>query len=153
MQENVAKIKSGVEESMIDHFILQTSMGSQPKITAAGQVKRCDKDFIYVEINEEDFDLLRNYCKTKYFDIAFNINRVGYQIQHRALDYLHEHNLHPILIDNPEYDLCQDYRGSSVEFSTSGKLYESLNDEQKTAVKFIAKSDNFLPYLLFGPAG
>lgn len=158
MQKNTVKIKSAIDESLIDYFTLQSSIGSQPKILASGQIKRCDKDFIYVEIVEDDFDLLRNNADKQYFDIKFHINRVGYQLQHRALKYMGKHNLHSILIDNKQYDAHQD--DVDVDYSLecsldilSGKLAVNLNDEQRMAVKFITMSDNSLPYLLFGPAG
>lgn len=41
----------------------------------------------------------------------------------------------------------------SLDTLRNGKLAENLNDEQKMAAKFIAESNNLLPYLLFGPAG
>lgn len=124
----------------------------------SGQIKRSDKDYIYVEITEEDLHSFMSICDKQCFDISFHMNRVGYQLQHRALDYMEQHGLHSILINNKQYDSIDDSVdnvasdvGSSENFS--GRLAEGLNNEQKMAVKFITKSDNLLPYLLFGPAG
>lgn len=140
---------------MIDHFTLNSSLGSQPRIAASGEIKRCNKDFIFIEIVEDDFNDVRNNCERQYFDISFNINRVSYQLQHRALKYMNDHKLHSILINNSEYNYHDDDADDSIYSlnSFNGKLAEGLNDEQKLAVKSISKSDNKLPYLLFGPAG
>lgn len=153
MQENTVKIRSAIEESLIDHFTLQSSAGSGPKIMASGRIRNCDKNSIYVEIIEDDFDFILKHCAKQYFDISFNINRVGYQLQHRALKYMEKHHLHSILINNKQYQYYEDDVDNSFEFSLEGKFAETLNHEQKEAVKFITKSDNLLPYLLFGPAG
>lgn len=152
------KIKSGVEESLIDHFTMQSSHGYHPVVVASGQVKGSDKAFIYIEIIEEDFDFVHTNCDKQYFDIEFHINRGPYQIQHRALEYVEKHNVHTMLINNPKYYQSEEHAhrhesSSSSLDKLSGKLAENLNDEQKMAVTFISKSDNFLPYLLFGPAG
>lgn len=99
---------------------------------------------------------MRNFCESQYFDISYNINRLGYQLQHRAIKYVERHNLHSILINNRRFDSHEDdghdLLGCSLN-GFSGKLAETLNNEQKMAVKCILKSDNMLPYLLFGPAG
>lgn len=117
----------------------------------------CDRNLIYVDIIEDDFDLLLSNCKRQHFDISFHINRTSYHLQHRVLHFMKEHSLHSILINNEKYNFYEDDSGldsgSSIEYSAKGKLYESLNNEQKIAVKFITNSDDFLPYLLFGPAG
>lgn len=79
------------------------------------------------------------------------------------------HDLHSILINNPKYNFHEDDDVDvSIEYSSNsfkGKLAQSLNNEQKIAVKFISKplgesdsqsnpkSDIMVPYLLFGPAG
>lgn len=143
------KIKSAVDESLLVFFTLQSCAGSIPKIKASGQMKGCDKNFIFVEIDENDFDSLLIYSNKQRFDIQFHMNRVSYQLQHRAIEFMGKHNLHPMLINNTKYDLSLYDEPSLIEHSLSG----NLNDEQKMAVKFIAKSDNILPYLLFGPAG
>lgn len=153
LQKNTEKIKSAIDETLIDFFTLQSSQGYRPIIGASGQMKGSDKFFIYMEINEEDFDPLKNHCDSQYFDITFNINRTGYQLQHRALRYVESHNLHSVLINNERYSVFDD---DEVEYPLNafvGELVENLNEEQKMAVHFITKSDNLLPYLLFGPAG
>lgn len=154
------KWKTSSQASMNQHLItLQSSDGFHPRILASGQIKKYDNDFIYVEIVEEEFADLQKYSEKQCFDIRFNMNRVGYQLQHRALDYVRRHSLHSILINNKlyarQYDFVNDVSGSFGNSlnSLSGKFAERLNDEQRIAVKFITKSDNLQPYLLFGPAG
>lgn len=157
MQKNTEKIKSAFDETLIDNFTLQSSAGYKPVIVASGRVKSCDKNFIYIQIGEEDIELTRNYCEKQYFDIIFNINRTSYQLQHRALNYVERHHLHPILINNERYNSYEDVdRDELVDhplISFTGKLAENLNTEQKIAVKYISKSNSLLPYILFGPAG
>lgn len=149
----MTSIKSGIEESLIDHFTLQSSFGYDPVVVASGQMKGADKDFIYIEIVEGDFAFVLSNCDNQYFDIKFHINRGQYQIQHRAIEYFEKHNVHSMLINNPKYDRYEDYVHHLELDGLNGKLAKDLNDEQKMAVMYIAKSNNYLPYLLFGPAG
>lgn len=99
---------------------------------------------------EEDFESVHTDWNKQYFDISFHLNRMSYQIQHRALEFVEDHNIHSILINNPKYGRHEDYEDNVSLLS--GKSTEHLNDEQKMAVMFISESDNLLPYLLFGPA-
>lgn len=146
------KIKAAVDESSVDLFTLQSSVGCLPKITASGQIKGADKDFIYVVIDEGDFNSLQMHSNKQHFDIKFHMNRLGYQLQHRAIEYMEKHKLHPILINNNAYySHCDEHIDlpAIIEDSSS----EKLNHEQKIAVQLIVESNNRLPYLLFGPAG
>lgn len=152
----MVKINGGIDEAIIDHFTLQSSHGCHPQIMVSGQIKNCDKEFIYVEIVEADVSLLQSCCDRQYFDISFHMKRIGYQLQHRALKYMKKHNLHSILINNKQYEhVDDDYVGDLFDYSLdSGELAQTLNSEQKMAVDYITKStDNSVPYLLFGPAG
>lgn len=136
-------------------------------------MERCDKNYIYIQFGENSSDLgsdsssdhnldhnihlIKNNCEKQYFDIIFNMNRTSYQLQHRAIDYLGRHELHPILINNKKYDSYEyDYEDELVEDLSenfAGKMSENLNIEQKAAVQNIISSSSSLPYLLFGPAG
>lgn len=153
----MVKIKGGIDEAIIDHFTLQSSHGSQHQFMVSGRMKSCDKDFIYVEVVEADVGLLQSYCDRQYFDIVFHMNRIGYQLQHRALRYMEKHNLHSILINNKHYEhVDEDNVGDLFDHSleSADTLNLALNSEQKIAVDNIARStDNSIPYLLFGPAG
>lgn len=167
LQRNTEKIKSAFNESLIDYFTLQSSVGYKPVIEASGRIKRVDKNYIYIQFGENSsengsdrsacrkIDLIRKHCEKQYFDITFNINRTSYQLQHRALNYLERHKLHPILIDNKRYDSYErvDELVENLSGNFAGKMAEKLNIEQKIAVKNIVSSNSSLPYLLFGPAG
>lgn len=110
---------------------------------------------------DSKIELIRNYCQKQYFDIIFNINRTSYLLQHRAVNYIEQHKLHPILINNERYDSHEDVdeaeliEGRSGKFAASfvSKMAETLNIEQKIAVKNIIDTNSSVPYLLFGPAG
>lgn len=100
--------------------------------------------------------LLKKNYKNQYFDITFNMNRTSYQLQHRAIDYLEKHDLHPVLINNIKYDSFEyDYEDELVGMpeNLAAETSKNLNTEQKTAVQNIISSSSPLPYILFDPAG
>lgn len=94
-----------VEESLVDSFTLKSNIF--PTLSIAGQIKTSNKDFIFIQISEtKDAKYLQNKCLIDVYDIHFNIssvNRVAYQQQHFALDWIVEHDLFDILINNPKY--------------------------------------------------
>lgn len=75
-----------------------------------GQLKSDDRNVLF-KINN-GFDQLLKLIDTCLFDINFTSNRITYQIQHKALKWVGEHELYNILIGNPLY-LCFDDRGPS----------------------------------------
>lgn len=149
------KLKSAVDESIVDHFTIQSSAGFRPTVMASGQITRCDKEFIYMKMGEDDSHHLIKMCEPQRFDISFHINRTSFQMQHKALEFVQNHELYATLINNIEYNAFElEWNGTpSNDYTPKGELFEKLNEEQKIAVKSIVTSDNLLPYLLFGPAG
>lgn len=126
-------------------------------LNSSGRIIGSDKDYIYLEVAEKDILWLKSHIDQKQlFDINFKINSLPYKIQHKALELAEKFDLHSILINNRRYnsydELPEEFE-SSMEHPFSGKSAESLNEEQKMAVKYIAKMSNSLPYLIFGPAG
>lgn len=150
MQEKVSHIYKGFNQSIIKGFTLKPSKNG--KTIISGKIKSCNKVWIFLEIDKKDISYLRNNCDQKY-DIRFEINRTAFQMQHNALKLIKEHNLFPILINNPKYNSSNSTVLSETQFSFNGKLADNLNEEQKLAVHNIVKATNYpLPYIVFGPA-
>lgn len=139
---------SGIDEGSINQFTIYSSAGAPQYIITRGQMKQYIEDFIYFDIDEKDHSTFLKYFDKHLYDIDFHLNRVAYQLQHR---------LHSILINNKkyakQYTFTNDNSPENSSNNLTGKFAENLNDEQRMAVKFIAKSDEKVPYLLFGPAG
>lgn len=117
-------------------------------ISLNGKIKRRESGKIYVEIfNANKWDSQEQY------DIAFEINRIVYQLQHNALEFIQKHRLFDILINNPSYQ----YQREECMLNLSACRISTpigLNSEQTKAVDSIISGDNFpLPYLLYGPPG
>lgn len=95
----MGKIVDGLNENMLDHFTL-----TNPKWRGSidGRIKyNSEKELIIVEISEESVEYVET---TIGYNIEFHVNRLPFQVQHRALDFVKNHNLVEILINNPEYD-------------------------------------------------
>lgn len=115
-----------------------------------GKIKRRAGGKIYVEI----FNAFKMNTNDTY-DIAFETNRIVYQLQHNALDYVKKHKLFSILIDSPIYQHQQLNEWSLTPKSAVAisNLHE-LNDEQVQAINCIIAGNNRPhPYLLYGPPG
>lgn len=91
------------DDSILDWFTLKPNP-TKRNIAISGQVKGCNKDFIFVDIAEENVDYLKRNCNIESYDIHFHINRVPFQLQHNALEWTRKHNLFNQLINNPKYD-------------------------------------------------
>lgn len=94
------EILNAFDKNTLDRFILKKMLSSN-EAGIQGRIKRNDECFIYVEINENDVQNLD--FKAKY-EIDFILNRLAYQVQHLALDYVQEHNLFEKFINNPLLD-------------------------------------------------
>lgn len=170
-----------VEESAVDCFTLKPSNPLISCVPMAGHIKTCNKDFIFIEITErEHCNYILNH-PDRSFDIFFHVNRVTFQLQHYALDWMAEHQLFNLFVNSPKYDTHgRNLDGSATDdddytfrfgilffflfqlkfdlivtiFHHSGTLASKLNAEQKLATINIVQARNQpLPYLLFGPAG
>lgn len=85
------------------------------------------------------------------YDIVFQRNRTPFLLQHKALEYVHSHQLFDVLINNPKYWLNQSENSPSKPVSCD---QNDLNEEQEVAVENIVAGDYYpLPYLLYGPPG
>lgn len=89
------------DDTILDCFTLKSKSSTR---CISGQVRGCNKDYIFVEIGEEHFEYLKSHCNVELYDIFFHINRIIYQLQHYALDLLFNRNLFNVLINNPKYN-------------------------------------------------
>lgn len=70
----------------------------------SGQVLRVRDKKIYLEIFRESADLVRKSYMHEEYDIHFTLNRVPYQLQHNALEFLQKEKLFKILINQNFYN-------------------------------------------------
>lgn len=104
----MAEISAAIDESLLDLFVLkphkQTDFDDELRSSYSGQIKRKSTDKIFVEMSDECFSQFGEVAKNYSFDIKFCLNRIPYQLQHLALDYLNDQHLFGALINNPKYD-------------------------------------------------
>lgn len=93
-----------VEESAVDCFTLKPSNPLICCVPLAGHIKTCSKDFIFVEITErEHCNYVLNH-PDRSFDIFFHVNRVTFQLQHYALEWIQEHQLFNLFVNSSQYN-------------------------------------------------
>lgn len=101
------------------------------------------------------------YRKDRLYDIEFHKKRLPFQLQHKTLYWMKEHELFEVFINNPQYKtFCLPQINAPSDASTSPcqniAYREGLNEEQRLAVSSIVGCNdkfNQLPFLLFGPPG
>lgn len=103
-QSKVAALIDAVDESAVDCFTLKPS---NPLISCpiiGGHVKTCNKEYIFVEITEsEHCKYLANH-PDRIYDIFFHVNRVTFQLQHYALQWMINHQLFAVFVNSSAYD-------------------------------------------------
>lgn len=117
-----------------------------------GKIKQRKGEKIIVEIfNAYKYDHFTTY------DLTFETNRIVYQLQHSALEFIEKHEIFNILINHPDYYRQIEDRWpsrSTSVFANSNANQNDLNDEQMQAIDCIVEGNNYpLPYLLYGPPG
>lgn len=100
----MATLVEGVEESAVDCFTLKPFNDRIHCPIISGQVKTCNKEFIFVEITELDHCTYLLKHPDRVYDIFFHVNRVIFQLQHNALDWIMNHQLFHLFVNSPEYD-------------------------------------------------
>lgn len=104
----MTEISAAIDENLLDMFVLephkQTDFDGELCARYEGRIKRKSADKIFVEMSDECFSQFGDVAKKYSFDIKFCLNRLPYQLQHLALDYLNDQHLFDVLINNPKYD-------------------------------------------------
>lgn len=103
-----------IDENIVDYFELVPKYFPKPrtkninnryiKDPIRGQVQRFKEndEKIVIEILDHFEFVLENY-RNDLYDILFELNRMPYQLQHYALDFVKKQNLFDILIENDQY--------------------------------------------------
>lgn len=96
---------AAVDENEIDFFILKPKRNKLllKNKEIFGQILRVRDKKIYLEIFPETADLVRKSYMHEDYDIHFTLNRVPYQLQHNALEFLQKEKLFKILINHTSY--------------------------------------------------
>lgn len=68
-----------------------------------GQVLRLRGQEIFIEIYQESLQMVLKRYANETYDICFKLNRMPFQAQHYALDFIECENLFTKLIDNSYY--------------------------------------------------
>lgn len=107
-----------INESIVDSFTLEPILTDAEKqfnprkkidISIFGRIKGINKDFIFLEINDEHYaEYVGNNCGRRHFDIYFQLNLTNFQLQHNALEWMVQHRLFDLLVNSPEYNRTVD---------------------------------------------
>lgn len=105
----LSELSTAIEENLIERFVLTPKYTSvKIKGEILGQVLQVREQKIYIEIFIESFKKAQSllFDKSQYYDICFKLNRVPYQLQHFALEFIENQDLFSRLINNTYY-MCK----------------------------------------------
>lgn len=101
----MSKMAAAIDERLLDRFILKPRHKlEKSKNEIWGQVERVRENKIYLEIYRECFNDVRNSYKNTQYDIFFKVNRIPFQLQHLALEFIEKEQLFTRLINNSFYN-------------------------------------------------
>lgn len=117
-----------------------------------GSILRIESDHIRIRLTKnEEFA----YSRTLY-EIHFIINTTPYDVQHMALNFINEHKLFDLLINQRKFNEINpdDYALIIPDEDDNDHIDSNLNEEQRIAVEYIVqKKEPLPPYILYGPPG
>lgn len=96
-----------IENNSIEYVILRPNSlpdTSNHKNEHLGKI--CDlrdKKVLFDVTQTKSFNLIRGSCENKLYNISFKLNRLNYQMQHYALEFVLDHELFVRLVDNSDY--------------------------------------------------
>ncbi|VEN64308.1 unnamed protein product [Callosobruchus maculatus] len=129
--------------SLLPYDSVYVKISKNDKVKYQGVVHKVLETAVLLGFNyrfEEGF-----IAKKKYY-IEFGFNRRPIRVEKQAVSLANKHNIIPYFYPTSE---AMDSRIPE----TLNYFNESLNDEQKIAVKNIMNRDLNVPYLIFGPPG
>lgn len=98
------ELAAAIEENVLDFFILKPkSNRSEQAKHVHGQVQRVRDKKIYIEIFPHSVKYVSKAYKDELYDICFILNRMPYQMQHYALNFIEKEDLFTKLINNSYY--------------------------------------------------
>lgn len=127
----MGEISAAIDESLLDQFRLEMHKRDDNRANGdqrcfEGKIQGKNVEKIFIEIPSESF---LSVYQTESFDFRFILNRVPFQMQHFALDFLRDHDLFDLLIDNPAYD---DVDGALTSTKDSEMSIKMDSGSQKT---------------------
>lgn len=117
MQEELTELAAAIDENVLDFLVLKSKSNSEKKIR--GQVYRISGKKIIIEIFPESYKLIQKAWKNELYDIFFILNRVPYQVQHYALQFIEKEKLFPKLINNKLYNSKSDKLANGKAIKTN----------------------------------
>lgn len=103
----MSELVTEIYNHSIAHVILRAprdSEQSHEQITAIADICGIKKQQVIISIHRESGDLVQElYNKNQVFEMAFELNRLNYQLQHYVWDFVSQHDLHIRLIENSAY--------------------------------------------------
>lgn len=103
-----------IENNFVEYVILRPkNLPSTSKHNNEHLGKICDlrdKELVFDVMQPKSFDLIRGSYGNKLYDISFKLNRVYYQLQHYALEFVLDLNLFHRMIDNKDFE-CETLNG------------------------------------------
>lgn len=115
--------QKAIHESLLDGLIIKP-VGFENS-TIHGRIEKCDQNHIYIKIVNGFEDISTTHRNPEqFYDVSFHINQTAYQLQLQALDYLKEHHLFDVIINNPSYQQKIDVNEYSLhDYNCSYKLW------------------------------
>lgn len=114
--------------------------------TFNGKILRRESEIIYADIYPG-----WECTTTDSYNITFEVNQLVFQLQHNALNFIRQHHLFDIFINNPQYHSPDP---PWIDNNNTISPQDGLNAEQLQAIECIVNGNyNPMPYLLYGPPG
>lgn len=147
------RVKDAFRRSIIDCFELK-KRGFQFhfKATIKGSILRIESDNIRIRLTKNE-ELAH---EREQYEIHFIINTTPYDVQHMALNYIKEHGLFDLLINERKLNEINPEDYALIIFDGDDDVHfdSNLNEEQRIAVEYIVQKEEPLPpYILYGPPG
>lgn len=98
------ELAAAIEENVLDFFVLKPKSNKNVEAKHIfGQCYRVREKKIYIEIFQQSIKMIRKAHKNELYDISFVLNRMPFQLQHYALDFVENEQLFNKLINNSYY--------------------------------------------------
>lgn len=99
------ELAAAIEENVLDFFVLKPKSNKNAEAKHIyGQVYRVREKKIYIEIFQQSIKQIRKANKNEVYDICFILNRMPYQLQHYALNFIEKEDLFTKMINNSYYN-------------------------------------------------
>lgn len=99
------QINDAFNENLLDQFTLEPSRSASHCFS--GRISGNNKDYIFVEIDKKHIGYF-SILPLGIYQIKFHVNRLPYQVQHLALDFVKKHSLVRRFINNPVYKISEE---------------------------------------------